>query len=157
MSLSKPQRLCGSTSAATEGIPCKNKRVFWLEAAEGWQLGNGTKRHLSVIFGESFYQLNLHSPFPPQTREHAAEERRTFELTVPSLHQQHSLRPEGDEGRSLEGVGGTARPCLRWRASATEVRLRLQGQQKPRAVFLPASPDQTGPYVRGCSRRNTGT
>lgn len=77
-------------------------------------------------------------------------------MTVPSLHQQHSLRPEGDEGRSSEGVGGTAQPCLRWRASATEIRLRLQGQHKSRAVFVPASPDQIGPYVRGCSRRDIG-
>lgn len=108
--------------------PLEDRRVFWLEATEGWQLGNGTKYHSSVVFGDSFYQLNLHSPFSPQTHENAAEERRMFELTVPNLHQQHSLRPEGDEGCSLEGVGGTAGEPAPQRSGCACRASRSQGQ-----------------------------
>lgn len=111
----------------------------------GWQLGNGTTPHSSVIFGDSFYQLNLHSPFFPPSPQKCCRGKTDVGADHPKPAP--AARPragggrrllfgrhrglEGDEGCSLGGVGGQLNP-----AHAVEVRLHLQGQHKSRAGFV---------------------
>ena len=146
MSLSKPQRLRGPTSAATEGIPWKNRRALWLEATTMAIAQNITSRLPSQRLSAEFTQ----PLFPPTPRKCC---RRKKDVRADCPKPAPAAQPQ---------AGGMTKAAL-WRARGGQLSPACAGEPAPQrsgcACRASRSQGQLSyllPRVRRCNSRNMG-